>query len=45
GYGELLEVLGNPDHPEYEERLEWVGSIDPEEFDLDDINKKLLGID
>jgi Plasmid pRiA4b ORF-3-like protein len=44
GYGELLEVLGNPDHPEYEERLEWVGSIDPEEFDLDDVNDNLLGI-
>ena len=35
GYAELLEILADPDHPEREERLEWVGEdFDPEEFDV-----------
>jgi hypothetical protein len=39
GYAEFLEILSDPDHPEYEERLEWVGGeFDPEEFDVEDVN-------
>jgi len=33
GYAELLEILATPDHPEREERLEWIGGdFDPEAF-------------
>jgi hypothetical protein len=42
GYGELLQVLRNPRHSDYEEMLEWVGgSFDPEMFDLKSMNKNL----
>lgn len=33
GYEELLDILADPAHPEYEERIDWCGRIDPEEFD------------
>jgi hypothetical protein len=29
GYEELLEILGNPSHPEHEEKFEWL----PGDFD------------
>ena len=43
GYQELLDILANPDHPEHEERSEWLGGreIHPEMFDLNGINAKL----
>ncbi len=42
GYAELLEALTDADHPEREEYLEWLGDeFDPEEFDLEAINKSL----
>lgn len=42
GYYEKLEIIENPYHPEYEETVEWLGeSYDPEEFDLDLVNKRL----
>jgi len=42
GYYEMLEVLENPDHPEYEEMREWMGEdFDPEKFDLDKVNRQL----
>jgi hypothetical protein len=42
GYEYLLEILADPKHPEYEERLEWLGeAIDPEAFDLAAINSNL----
>jgi hypothetical protein len=25
GFAELLDILRNPDHPEHEDRLEWLG--------------------
>ncbi|HEY1932080.1 MAG TPA: plasmid pRiA4b ORF-3 family protein [Acetobacteraceae bacterium] len=35
GYEELLAILADPDHPEHEERLEWLGGeFDPEEFEV-----------
>lgn len=35
GYQHLLEVLGDPAHPEHEEMEEWVGpGFDPSRFDL-----------
>jgi hypothetical protein len=34
GYREFLAAISDPDHPEHEEMLEWVGgAFDPEEFD------------
>jgi hypothetical protein len=34
GYEDLLKVIANPRHPEYEERMEWLGGdFNPEEFD------------
>lgn len=45
GYMQLLEALADPQHPEHEEMLEWVGgSIDPEAFDLHDINQRLRSL-
>ncbi len=41
GYISLLETLADPKHPEYEDMLEWCGPIDPEDFCVDDINKRL----
>lgn len=34
GYGELLDILATPTHPERVERVEWLGGLyDPEAFD------------
>ena len=42
GYSDFLEAIQNPDHPEHDEYLEWVGGeFDPEAFDLDEINAAL----
>ena len=35
GYAELTEILSDPDHPEYEDRLEWLGLDDAAGFDTD----------
>jgi DNA invertase Pin-like site-specific DNA recombinase len=42
GYQNFLEVIQDPDHPEHEEMLEWVGGFfDPEDPELDDVNPRL----
>ena len=42
GYGEFVEAIQNPDHPEHEELLEWVGGFfDPEDVELDEVNRQL----
>jgi Plasmid pRiA4b ORF-3-like protein len=42
GYADLLETIKNPDDPEHQEMLEWLGGeFDPEAFDLDATNRKL----
>lgn len=42
GYFENLQILQDPNHPEHDETLKWVGgSFDPEAFDLDEINRLL----
>jgi hypothetical protein len=33
GYAELLEILADPAHPEHEDRLDWLGLGDAEEFE------------
>ncbi|MGQ9722201.1 MAG: plasmid pRiA4b ORF-3 family protein [Candidatus Jordarchaeum sp.] len=38
GYEELLEIIENPNHEEYEETLEWLGGgFDPEHFDREKV--------
>ncbi|MDQ7903477.1 plasmid pRiA4b ORF-3 family protein [Phytohabitans sp. ZYX-F-186] len=44
GYEELVEILGDPSHPDHEERLEWLGwddaaHFDPAAFDPDEVNQ------
>jgi hypothetical protein len=42
GYISFLEALHDPEHPEHEEMLEWIGGeFDPEAFDLDEVNVAL----
>jgi len=42
GYGDFVEAIQNPKHPEHAERLEWVGGeFDPEAFDLEAVNEQL----
>ncbi len=42
GYAEFLEAISNPDHPEHETMLEWIGEeFDPAEFSVDDANEAL----
>ncbi|HEC34489.1 MAG TPA: plasmid pRiA4b ORF-3 family protein, partial [Chloroflexi bacterium] len=42
GYASFLEAIQNPDHPEHEDYMEWIGQeFDPEAFDLDEINAAL----
>lgn len=45
GYDDFLEAIRNPDHPEHEDYLVWVGGeFDPEEFALDEVNEVLRGL-
>jgi len=38
GYEELLEIIKDPDHEEYEEMIEWVGEdFDPEYFNPQEV--------
>src|SRR6202158_3429812 len=42
GYENLLEAIHDPNHPQHEGYLEWIGdSFDPEAFDVDEVNRKL----
>jgi hypothetical protein len=41
GYTEMLEILQNPRHKNYQEILEWAGDHDPLAFDPDEVNKVL----
>jgi hypothetical protein len=42
GYYNMLEVLKDPEHEDYENIAGWIGgSFDPERFDLDGINAEL----
>jgi hypothetical protein len=42
GYADLLKLMADKDNPEREEFLDWLGGeIDPEEFDLEEINAQL----
>ncbi len=43
GYENLINILTDKNHPEYDEMFEWVGEVefDPEAFDLNEINERL----
>lgn len=42
GYSDMLKILKQPHHAEYESYVEWLGGdFDPEHFDIDGINKRL----
>ena len=42
GYHDFLQAIGDPDHPEHDQYLTWVGgSFDPEAFDLEEVNAGL----
>ncbi len=42
GYEELLTAIGDPDHPEHNNMIEWIGGeFDPEAFELAQINQAL----
>jgi hypothetical protein len=42
GYAGFLDAIQDPQHPEHEEMLAWVGGeFDPEAFDRDKVNKEL----
>jgi hypothetical protein len=37
--------MADPEHPEYEEKMEWLDSdFDPEVFDIDDVNDCLQSL-
>lgn len=45
GYAEFLEAIQQPDHPEHESMLEWVGcAFDPDAFILSEVNQLLQQI-
>ena len=45
GYENLLYILSDPAHEEYEEILDWIGeNFDPEEFDLEGVAEYLRGM-
>lgn len=45
GYQEFLDVIQDPTNSEHEEMLEWVGgAFDPDDVDLDDVNRELKRI-
>jgi hypothetical protein len=41
GYAELLEILADPNHPQHDEQLEWLGdAFDPEAFSVADTDAR-----
>jgi hypothetical protein len=41
GYAEILEILRDPGHKEYQETLDWAGEVDPLAFDPEAVNRYL----
>lgn len=38
GYGDLLTIMADPEHEEYDEMVDWLGDeFDPEEFDVSSV--------
>jgi hypothetical protein len=38
GYYHFLEAIGNPEHPEHQDMVEWCDEFDPEEYDIEEAN-------
>ncbi|WP_428278662.1 IS1096 element passenger TnpR family protein [Candidatus Palauibacter sp.] len=41
GYYEMIEALGDRSHEQHEDMVDWIGSFDPDDFSLDDVNAQL----
>ncbi len=41
GYKHFLDAIGNPEHEEHDDFVEWVGEFDAEAFDLDETNEAM----
>lgn len=41
GYYEMLHALDDPGHERHEDMVDWIGSFDPDEFSLADVNIQL----
>jgi hypothetical protein len=42
GYEEMLEIIKDPEHPEYQDTRDWLGrEFNPELFELQNINRRL----
>jgi hypothetical protein len=42
GYDDFLQAIQDPNHPEHETMLEWIGGdFDPEAFSVDEVNQRL----
>ena len=42
GFYNLLEAIGDPEHEQHDELLDWLGgSFDPEAFSVDEVNRQL----
>ncbi len=44
GYAQLLEILFDPRHPEFEEMRTWAGRFEPDRFDLRRVNAALAAV-
>lgn len=45
GYYNLLEAIGNPEHEEHDEMLDWLGEgFDAEEFSVDEVNQEFAAL-
>lgn len=45
GFYNLLEAIGDPEHEEHQELLDWVGgSFDADAFSVDDVNRRLVSL-
>ena len=40
-YNEYLKIIGDPNHEQHEEMLEWMGKFDPVQFDSKKASKKM----
>jgi pRiA4b ORF-3-like protein len=46
GYANFLTAIGDPNHEEHDEYLDWIGGeFDPEEFELDEVDAALKHIE